>query len=403
MYPRSTVLSLAFALVMAAVMPAQASSGEMNCDGATNGLDVAPFVLAVLDPSGYEAAYPDCGIGRADFDCDGNAEPDDVPGFVNCLLAGDCPVCPPQGMVMVAVGEYVMGDLRHEGGADELPVHLVSISPFYLDICEVTLQQYADGLNWALGQGGLITVTNGVVYPAGSGTSYPLCDTTESFTFGWITWNGSTFGVYAGKGNFPMMMVSWYGAAAYCNWRSAMDGREPCFNLSTWQCDFTKNGYRLPTEAEWEKAAGWDPVLSWHFRFGEHTDGCGTACLDGHRANYGSSGDPFENGAIPFSTPVGYYDGSNHDGYQTQDARSYYGCRDMSGNVWEWCYDWYAATYYATSPASDPTGPTSGTTRVQRGGSWFRPADGSRSAIRNQHAPGDRNPNDGFRCVCTGL
>ena len=271
------------------------------------------------------------------------------------------------------------------------------VSSFYVDTCEVTNQQYADGLNWALAEGGMITVVNGVVCKFG-GTTVQYCDTAASSSWSGITWNGTAFGVAAGRGNHPMMVVSWYGAVAYANWRSGMQGRPLCYDLSTWACNFSVNGYRLPTEAEWEKAAAWDPVLRWPFRFGEHTDGCGLYCLDGHRANYASSGDPFDSASIP-TTPVGYYDGTDHGAYVTQDAKSFYGCRDMSGNVYEWCNDWYSSTYYATSPSSDPTGPASGTNHVNRGGSWINDPYATRTTRRNQHAPADRYPNDGFRVV----
>ena len=197
-----------------------------------------------------------------------------------------------------------------------------------------------------------------------------------------------------------MVEVGWYGAAEYCNWRSAMEGRTPCYDTSTWPCNFGANGYRLPTEAEGEKAAGWDPVLRRHFRFGEHTDGCGCNCLAGQRANYRGSGDPFETGPDPRTTPVGYYDGSNRGGtYRTQDAQSYCGCWDMSGNVSEWCNDWYSPTYYSDSPYSNPHGPTSGTSRVERGSSWDDNPSDCRSALRVGDSPVDRSGYCGFRCV----
>ena len=301
-------------------------------------------------------------------------------------------------MAFVPAGEFEMGDSFDEGGSNELPVHTVYLSPYYVDKYEVTNQQYADGLNWAWAQGGLIHVSGGVVYKYG-GTSYGYCDTTTSSSYSRITWNGSAFGVVAGKEDHPMVKVSWYGSVAYCNWRSAMEGKPLCYDLSTWTCNFG-SGYRLPTEAEWEKAAGWDPAQQRHFRFGEHTDGCGYNCLEGQRANYWNSGDPFETGVYPWTTPVGYYDGSDHGGtYQTQDAQSYYGCRDMSGNVWEWCHDWYSNSYYASSPGSNPTGPASGTYRVLRGGGWLYYPGNCRVAYRGCYSPGIRNYILGFRCA----
>jgi len=302
-------------------------------------------------------------------------------------------------MVGVAGGDFQMGDPWNEGGTDERPVHTVYISSFYIDASEVTNQQYADGLNWAWAQGGLITVTNAVVYKYGSGTSYAYCDTTTSSPYSRITWDGSTFAVLPDKETHPATEVSWYGAVAYCNWRSAREGKPLCYDLSNWSCNFAVPGYRLATEAEWEKAAGWDPAEQKHFRFGGHTDGCGYDCLDGYGANYWNSGDPFESGTYPWSTPVGFYDGTTHGAYPTEDARSYYGCYDMSGNVWEWCYDWYSSGYYSNSPSTDPTGPPSGIWRVVRGGGWANNPASSRSAKRGPDGPSDRDVNIGFRCA----
>ena len=302
-------------------------------------------------------------------------------------------------MLLVSGGSFEMGDPWSEGGSDELPVHTVYLSPYYIDKYEVTNDHYAAALNWAYAQGGLITVTGGVVYQAGSGTSYPYCNTYSASSYSRIHWDGGTFTVTAGKEDHPVLELSWYGAVAYCNWRSAMEDKPLCYDLSTWTCDFGVAGYRLPTEAEWEKAAGWDPVQSRHFRFGEHTDGCGYDCLDGQRANYNVSGDPFESGDYPRTTPVGYYDGSNHAGYQTQNAQSYYGAYDMSGNVYEWCHDWYLNTYYSSSPGSNSTGPGSGTYRVLRGGVWYVNPYICRSADRSWYAPDSRDNFIGFRCA----
>ncbi len=320
--------------------------------------------------------------------------------------------CIPPGMVCVPAGEFEMGDSFDEGDSDERPVHTVYLSPYYIDTYEVTNQQYCDGLNWAYAQGGLITVMSGVVFKHGSGTSYWYCHTATSSHSSRITWNGSTFGIVAGKESHPMVRVNWYGSVAYCNWRSAMEGKPLCYDLSTWTCDFGVAGYRLPTEAEWAKAAGWDPDQRRHFRFGEHTDGCGYNCLDGQRANYGNRGDPYEFDprAFPYTTPVGFYNGELHykvdfgwpgiqTSYQTQNAQSYYGCYDMSGSVWEWCHDWYSSTYYASSPGSNPTGPASGATHVLRGGNWASDPTSCRSANRRPPSPDKRYHFYGFRCA----
>ena len=347
----------------------------------------------------YESEYPGCNRLLADINGDGYVGNSDIDPFVECLVAG-CWQCP-EGTVLILAGEFAMGDPWSEGRSNELPVHDVYVSSFCIDVYEVTNEQYCAYLNSAHGQG-LIHVSGTVVYKAG-GTSYPYCDTYPSEPRSRISWDGNAFTVIAGKEDHPMLEVSWYGAVAYSNWRSDQDSRATCYDLDTWECNFGMNGYRLPTEAEWEKAAGWDPVQERHFRFGEHTDGCGVDCLDGPRANYTYSGDPYESEDYPWTTPVGYYDGGNHGGYQTQDAPSYYGCYDMSGNVWEWCNDRYQNDYYDTYPPdgwpSDPTGPISGTHRVVRGGDADISPDFCRSAFRNWLAPDLRYSHFGFRCA----
>ena len=321
---------------------------------------------------------------------------------------------PPEGMVLIPAGEFEMGDSFGEGESNELPVRTVNVDSFYMDVYEVTNTQYSAALNWAISQkpAPLVAVLGGLVIDATTGTVY--CDTTVSSSYSRITWDAkaSTFSVTSGKEDHPMVNVNWYGAAAYCNWRSRQDGRTPCYSLSTWECEFEANGYRLPTEAEWEKAAGWDPSQDRHFRFGEHSDGCGFSCLEGPRANYDLSGDPYDTlGAEPYTTPVGFYNGELHfkvdfdwpggeASYQTQDAQSYYGCRDMSGNVWEWCHDWQGE-YLPCEPApcDNPHGPANGAERVLRGGSWYDPPHLCRSTWRGDGGASARYRNSGLRCV----
>lgn len=309
---------------------------------------------------------------------------------------------PPDGMVTVPAGEFQMGDPFNEGGADERPVHAVYLDTYYIDIHEVTNEQYCAFLNSAYDQGLIEVPANNMVYQAGGAVRY--CRTENSVdSDGWppqnfMRFENGTFTVTNGRENHPVTQVSWYGAVAYTNWRSEQDGRTPCYDLTTWMCDFSADGYRLPTEAEWEKAAAWDPELQRHFRYGEQSDGFDAANLPHTRANFRWSADPYESSS-PATTPVGYYDGSDHAGtFQTEDAKSYYGCRDMTGNVWEWCNDWYSADYYSSSPYDNPTGPAEGTMRTFRGGSWGLPAHWGRTARRGTVTPGNIQ-SGGFRCV----
>jgi formylglycine-generating enzyme required for sulfatase activity len=292
------------------------------------------------------------------------------------------------GMVHIPGGTFEMGDHHGLGKPDELPVHAVSLDPFHMDVFEVTTLKYCDFLNSAYSQG-WIEVINGSVMQKNAIECY--CATQLSVSYSRVMWDGSNFTVVPDKAEHPMIYVSWHGAAAYANWRSMQEGRMPCYDLATWACDFEAYGYRLPTEAEWEYAA----------RGGEHNPyyiyPWGDA-MDGSKANYAGSGDPYEN-PPPATTPVGYY-----NGFQTPagvDMANGYGLYDMSGNVYEWCNDWYDSTYYSYSPIDNPKGPAAGSRRLLRGGSWCA-IDTLRCAFRDAIYPNGRSPIDGFRLVLSG-
>jgi sulfatase modifying factor 1 len=296
-------------------------------------------------------------------------------------------------MVLIPAGSFQMGDTFDEGSSNELPVHSVYVSDLYVGAHEVTNEQYAAGLNWALAQG-LLNVSGGVVYRAG-GTSIPYCDTNSARSDSCIVWTGSTFTVESGRDDQPMVEVSWYGSVAYCNWRSSMEGRTPCYDTSTWTCNFGANGYRLPTEAEWEKA-GRGSLTGQRFPWGDTINhayanyrACGTCYPydDSPYSDYTYHPD-FDDGGYPYTSPVGYF------------ASNDYGVHDAAGNVWEWCNDWYSSSYYSSSPGSNPTGPGSGTSRVFRGGSWTVYASHCRVAHRAHSTPDDRDHSYGFR-ICT--
>lgn len=377
------ILALCGLLLVSLVgTPASAAiTGDINADGYVDVLD--QIILA----SSWAKS-----TGQPDFDprCDLNSN-----GSVNVvdllLLADNWQTI--SGMVLIPGGPFQMGDSFSEGSADALPVHTVNLSPYYMDTCEVTNAKYATALNWAYAQGGLITVTGGAVYKYNSGTSYRYCDTTISQSYSQITWNGSTFGAVAGKEKYPMVMVSWYGAVAYANWRSAMQGRPLCYDLSDWTPNVTTAGYRLPTEAEWEKASR-GGVAGHRFPWSD------TDNIQHARGNYFSSSTysydtsptrgyhpTFSTGGYPYTSPVGYFSANG------------YGLYDMAGNAWEWCNDRYSETYYSISPSSNPTGPESGSGRVLRGGGWYSYASGCACSYRLSYGPSDREYSIGFRLV----
>jgi formylglycine-generating enzyme required for sulfatase activity len=287
-------------------------------------------------------------------------------------------------MAFIPEGAFEMGDHQGGGDWDELPVHNVQIDAFFMDIFDVTNDQYCTFLNSAYGLG-LIEVNSGTVYK--NDDTEPYCDTSSYTQYSRILWDGNTFSVTSPKEDHPMVMVSWYGAAAYANWRSVQDGLTPCYDLNTWNCDFNADGYRLPTEAEWEKAArGGEQSPYYMYPWGNN--------IDGSAANYESSGDPFE-GTWPETTPVGYYDGNQIPA--GVDMANGYGLYGMAGNVWEWCNDRYDPSYYGTSPNDNPRGPASGSSRILRSGSWISSTHSLRCANRYDHGPGNRYCGRGFR------
>jgi formylglycine-generating enzyme required for sulfatase activity len=267
----------------------------------------------------------------------------------------------PSGMALIPGGEFDMGDHHAVGEADELPVHAVYVDSFLMDVREVSCRQYCDFLNAAYAQG-WIEVSSGRVKLVGD--NWPLCNT---YYYSWnsrIHWDeiAETFSVTPGKEDHPIGDVSWFGAVVFANWRSAEAGLTPCYDLETWECDFGADGYRLPTEAEWEYAA----------RGGEHDPyyifPWGSDVIDGSKANYSDSGDPWDDD-YPETTPVGYYNGSQSPA--GSDMANAYGLYDMAGNMWEWCHDWYQPDYYTYSPYDNPTGPVGGVYMCARGGSWY--------------------------------
>jgi len=179
-----------------------------------------------------------------------------------------------------------------------------------------------------------------------------------------------------GKGignNYPVNKVSWYEAVEYCNKLSRSDGLTPAYTINGTNVSWNRNanGYRLPTESEWEYAArGGHKAGSYNIYAGN--DSIGSVAW-----YYGNSGNK--------SHPVG--------GKQANELGIY----DMTGNVWEWCYDWYDD--YPSGSVTDPAGPSSGSVRVLRGGGWLNDALHCRSAFRNYDTPARRHNDLGFRVV----
>ena len=381
------------------------ASGDLNQDDRVDADDLDIFEACATgpgipyNPSLLPALSPGCtltpdgsGYIAADSNQDSDVDSDDFAVFQACWSgASQADPSTYLPMAIIPAGEFQMGDTFAEGASTERPVHAIYVDAFFVDRTEVTNQQYVDALNWANNEGNLITMTAGVVYKHDSGTSYPYCHTTTSSPYSRITWNGSTFGVVSGMGNHPVVRVSWYGAVAYANWRSAIKGKPLGYDLSTWSCNFN-SGYRLPTEAEWEKAARGGAA-------GHRFPWSDSDFIQHDRANYYISADnpgPYDNSpthgyhpsfsVYPHTNPVEYF------------AANGYGLYGMAGNALEWCNDWHDDSYYSTSPYSNPHGPTSGSDRVCRGGGWSGVAYSCRVANRNHLPPSYFQVSDsGFR------
>lgn len=369
------MVSVIFGLATATAMAL-----DSDGDGVDNAIDVC------LDtPPGVAVDAQGRPLGDLDLDCD--CDENDFALF-QLAYTGPGPF-PPGGMVLVPAGQFAMGCHSETGEtcyADEIPVHEVNLDRFFMSIYEVSNDAYADFLNGALAAE-QVDVVNGVVYNADG--AEPYCDTVLASSQARITWDGESFGVVPGKGDHPMVEVSWFGAAAFANFRSQAEGRTPCYDPVTWTCDFGANGFRLPTEAEWEYGARggeYTPYLTYPW---------GNA-VNGSNANYWNSGDPFE-GDSPETTPVGYYDGGQTP--PGADMANGFGLYDMAGNVWEWCNDWYASDYYGFAEYDNPLGPAGGTQRVLRGGSWYFYGGDFRNASRNRDEPDTTTSVAGFRLV----
>ncbi len=283
-------------------------------------------------------------------------------------------------MLPIPAGEFEMGDHSGIGERGELPVHTVRLDAFYMGKYEITNHLYCDFLNSAD-----VTVFQSMVFASSDiGHNYPYLDTYAGNPACQIAYDNGTFTVVRADeidmADHPVATATWYGAAAYCNQRSLREGLDPCYDLSTWQCDFTKNGYRLPTEAQWEYAAR-GGYLETYYRYPWGSD-----AIDGDMANYDRH-NPLGLSSYPYTTPAGHYPGHG------------YGLSDIAGNVWEWCNDWYDAAYYSDSPVNNPAGPTTGTWRVLRGGSWVSSGQICRVAYRGRSTPAERYYAFGFRVV----
>jgi formylglycine-generating enzyme required for sulfatase activity len=270
---------------------------------------------------------------------------------------------PPAGFSLIPEGVFTMGDSFGEGKADERPLRQVTVSAFYMAQQETTKSLWDEIRAWGVSRG----YTD---LPVGGGK----------------------------EATHPVQEVNWFDVIKWCNARSEKDGLEPCYRVGgnimrTGTAEPTvkwaARGYRLPTEAEWEKAARggldgkrfpWGDTIS-HTRANYNSDSDGFYIYDvtptrGFHPQYAV-------GAMPYTSPVGSF---------TPNGNGLY---DMTGNVWEWCWDRYGS--YEAGAQTDPKGATSGSSRVVRGGSWGDEAIYGRVTFRYGLHPSDWYNYWGFR------
>jgi uncharacterized repeat protein (TIGR02543 family) len=259
------------------------------------------------------------------------------------------------GLSLIPAGSFTMGRTSGDTDTDAPPV-TVNVSQFYMGKYEVTKSLWDEVRTWALANG----YTD---LAAGAGKA----------------------------ANHPVQTVSWWDVIKWCNARSQKEGLTPCYTvngsviretqISSPTCNFAANGYRLPTEAEWEKAAR-GGVSGKRFPWGDDI-------ISHNHANFNNNGsEAYKSGTLGlhpdylFTSPVGSFTSNNYDLY------------DMAGNVWEWCFDAYRDSY--ENNTTDPVG-RFGDYRIYRGGSWGNDAYSARIANRDRDSPSNNRTDKGFR------
>jgi formylglycine-generating enzyme len=265
-------------------------------------------------------------------------------------------------LLLIPRGKFLMGSPKDEDDRvdEEIPHEVEITRPFYMGKHEVTVGQFK----------AFVKDANYKTEAEKDGKGGRAFDGKEFVQKPEFTWKNLH---YTQSDNEPVMVVSWNDAVAFCEWLSKKEGKS----------------YRLPTEAEWEYACRAGTKTRFHT--GDRDDDLKVAGNIADAALTKKWKDAFWamnwDDGYSFTAPVGRF------------KANAFGLRDMHGNVWEWCSDWYAEDYYGKSPKQDPQGPARGKDRVSRGGAWSTQPKFCRSAFRDWHEPGYRSDCVGFRVV----
>jgi len=270
----------------------------------------------------------------------------------------------PEKWASVPAGEFSQGAPEGEGWSIERPQHWVNLSSYEMRTTEVTCGEFVQFINRAI-KDGKAQIQDAQVFSKIDGQLWcalwpkaPLSmlklEANQASKSNGITWRD-------GRQHHPVNNVTWFGAMAMAK----------------------ANNTSLPTEAQWEKAAGWDAKSRRAFRTGMSLPQFGPIV----QASLMNSGNESENYLVPSTCPVGYF----------SESKSPVGCFDMSGNVWEWTTDWLASYEETNKVSHDPTGPVEGSMKVIRGGAWDTERSTATPSFRLGVRPDQTLPNVGFR------